>query len=176
METLGGFALHSAPATRPASPSLRSASPNLPAMVRAEPSSAAPHATWATKVMVPSTQSTSYRCSLPGLAGFAGVPSPGTALFFPQPGPNRQCQRFLILMGTLGGFPNPRPPPTHHHAARFARPRALWRRREGRVRRTRGWGGWRGRSRSTDSVGGHSPPPPTRSWEVLNAQAAKPSP
>jgi hypothetical protein len=29
METLGGFALHSAPATRPASPSLRSASPNL---------------------------------------------------------------------------------------------------------------------------------------------------
>ncbi len=34
--------------------------------------------------MVPSTQSTSYRCSLPGLAGFASVPSPGTAAFFPQ--------------------------------------------------------------------------------------------
>src|SRR5664279_6374234 len=47
METLGGFALHSAPATRPASPSLRSASPNLPATVRAERSSAAPHATGA---------------------------------------------------------------------------------------------------------------------------------
>ena len=45
METLGGFALPSAPATRPATPSLRSASPNLPAMVRAEQSSAAPHAT-----------------------------------------------------------------------------------------------------------------------------------
>jgi dTDP-4-amino-4,6-dideoxygalactose transaminase len=47
METLGGFALHSAPATRPASPSLRSASPSLPATVRAERSSAAPHATGA---------------------------------------------------------------------------------------------------------------------------------
>ena len=44
METLGGFALHSAPTTHPATPSLRSASPNLPAMVRAEQGSAAPHA------------------------------------------------------------------------------------------------------------------------------------
>jgi hypothetical protein len=32
METLGGLASHSAPATRPATPSLRSASPNLPAL------------------------------------------------------------------------------------------------------------------------------------------------
>ena len=31
---------------------------------------------------VPSTRSTSYRCSLPGLAGFASVPSPGTSLPF----------------------------------------------------------------------------------------------
>jgi hypothetical protein len=32
MGTLEGFALHSAPATRPATPSLRSASPNPPAL------------------------------------------------------------------------------------------------------------------------------------------------
>jgi hypothetical protein len=32
MGTLGGFASHSAPASRPATPSLRSASPNLPAL------------------------------------------------------------------------------------------------------------------------------------------------
>jgi ATP-binding cassette subfamily B protein len=45
METLGGLAAHSAPATRPATPALRAASPNLPAMVRAEQSSAGtPHA------------------------------------------------------------------------------------------------------------------------------------
>ena len=30
---------------------------------------------------VPSTRLAGYRCSLPGLAGFAGVPSPGTPLF-----------------------------------------------------------------------------------------------
>jgi hypothetical protein len=42
------------------------------------------------EVMVPGTQSTSYRCSLPGLAGFASVPSPGTASFFAQPGSPRQ--------------------------------------------------------------------------------------
>ena len=39
METLGGLALHSAPATRPAAPALRAASPNLPAfwLSRAKP-------------------------------------------------------------------------------------------------------------------------------------------
>ena len=35
------------------------------------------------KTTVPSTRLTSYRCSLPGLAGFASVPSPGTAFLFP---------------------------------------------------------------------------------------------
>jgi hypothetical protein len=46
METLGGFALHSAPATHPATPSLRSASPNHPTMVRRRQSRRAPHATF----------------------------------------------------------------------------------------------------------------------------------
>ena len=45
METLKGLASHSAPATHPASPSLRSASPNSPAMVRGQQSWPAPHAT-----------------------------------------------------------------------------------------------------------------------------------
>ena len=36
--------------------------------------------------MVPSTRSTGYRCSLPGLAGFACVPSPGTAPYVSQNG------------------------------------------------------------------------------------------
>jgi len=44
METLKGFALHSAPAAHPATPSLRSASPYLPAMVRRQQSWRAPHA------------------------------------------------------------------------------------------------------------------------------------
>jgi hypothetical protein len=35
MGTLDGLALHSAPATHPATPSLRSASPNPPATLRA---------------------------------------------------------------------------------------------------------------------------------------------
>jgi hypothetical protein len=47
--------------------------------------------------MVPSTQSTSYRCSLPGLAGFASVPSPGTAAFFPQLRAMRQPD--LVIKG-----------------------------------------------------------------------------
>ena len=34
--------------------------------------------------MVPNTRSAGYRCSLPGLAGFAGVPSPGTAFYVSQ--------------------------------------------------------------------------------------------
>ena len=37
--------------------------------------------------MSPSTRLAGYRCSLPGLAGFAGVPSPGTALFLSQKRP-----------------------------------------------------------------------------------------
>ncbi|HEX7508573.1 MAG TPA: hypothetical protein VF550_17500, partial [Polyangia bacterium] len=42
METLGGLAAHSAPATHPATPALRAASPNLPALWlrRAKPGSA----------------------------------------------------------------------------------------------------------------------------------------
>jgi peroxiredoxin Q/BCP len=43
--------------------------------------------------MVPSTRSTGYRCSLPGLAGFAGVPSPGTASYLSQNGPEIQRGR-----------------------------------------------------------------------------------
>ena len=38
------------------------------------------------KNKVPSTRSTGYRCSLPGLAGFAGVPSPGTTAYLSQNG------------------------------------------------------------------------------------------
>ena len=34
--------------------------------------------------MAPSTRSAGYRCSLPGLAGFTGVPSPGTAPYLSQ--------------------------------------------------------------------------------------------
>jgi thioredoxin-dependent peroxiredoxin len=34
--------------------------------------------------MAPSTRSAGYRCSLPGLAGFTGVPSPGTAPYVSQ--------------------------------------------------------------------------------------------
>ena len=34
-----------------------------------------------------------------------------------------------IMMETLGGFPNPRPLPATLHPARFARPRAVWLRR-----------------------------------------------
>jgi len=49
------------------------------------------------KSTVPSTQSTSYRCSLPGLAGFASIPSPGTMTLFPQPAPNRQCESRGLL-------------------------------------------------------------------------------
>ena len=45
METLGGLAAHSAPATQPATPALRAASPCLPAMVRGQQSWPAPHAT-----------------------------------------------------------------------------------------------------------------------------------
>jgi guanine deaminase len=44
MGTLGGSALHSAPATHPTTPSLRSASPNPPATLRSRQSRLAPHA------------------------------------------------------------------------------------------------------------------------------------
>ncbi len=58
------------------------------------------------------------------------------------------------IMGTVGGFPNPRPLPATHHPARCARPRALWRRREGRARRARGGGrGGVGPEAPTKSVG-----------------------
>ena len=40
--------------------------------------------------MAPSTRSAGYRCSIPGLAGFAGVPSPGTAFYVSQNGPEIQ--------------------------------------------------------------------------------------
>jgi len=43
--------------------------------------------------MAPSTRLAGYRCSLPGLAGFAGVPSPGTALYVSQNA--REIQRAL---------------------------------------------------------------------------------
>jgi hypothetical protein len=50
--------------------------------------------------------------------------------------------------------PFPRPLPATHHPARCARPRALWRSREGRVRRTRGEGrGGGGPEVPTESVG-----------------------
>ncbi len=45
METLGGLALHSAPAPSTPAPALRAASPSLPAMVRGQQSWPAPHAT-----------------------------------------------------------------------------------------------------------------------------------
>ena len=44
LETLGGFASPSAPASHPATPSLRSASPTPPATVRSRQSRLAPHA------------------------------------------------------------------------------------------------------------------------------------
>ena len=40
--------------------------------------------------MAPSTRSAGYRCSIPGLAGFAGVPSPGTAFYLSQNAPEIQ--------------------------------------------------------------------------------------
>ena len=43
--------------------------------------------------MAPSTRSAGYRCSIPGLAGFAGVPSPGTALYLSQNAPEIQRRR-----------------------------------------------------------------------------------
>ena len=43
--------------------------------------------------MAPSTRSAGYRCSLPGLAGFTGVPSPGTAPYLSQNGPEIQRSR-----------------------------------------------------------------------------------
>ena len=43
--------------------------------------------------MAPSTRSAGYRCSLPGLAGFTGVPSPGTAPYLSQNGAEIQRGR-----------------------------------------------------------------------------------
>jgi len=43
--------------------------------------------------MAPSTRLAGYRCSLPGLAGFAGVPSPGAAPYLAQNGAEIQHDR-----------------------------------------------------------------------------------
>jgi len=43
--------------------------------------------------MAPSTRLAGYRCSLPGLAGFAGVPSPGAAPYLAQNGAEVQHDR-----------------------------------------------------------------------------------
>ena len=53
------------------------------------------------EVMAPSTRSAGYRCSIPGLAGFAGVPSPGTALYLSQNAPE--------IQPTTGARPQQRP-------------------------------------------------------------------
>ena len=59
--------------------------------------------------MAPSTRSAGYRCSIPGLAGFAGVPSPGTASYLSQNGPEIQPARVKErVMGNLE--PGSKPP------------------------------------------------------------------
>ncbi len=108
MGTLGG----SAPASHPATPALRAASPNPPALWR--------------------SREGRVRRTRGGGRGGVGPEAPTKSV-----GKARLRQR--ELMGTLGGFPNPR---------------ALWRRREGRVRRTRGGGrGGVGPEAPTKSVG-----------------------
>ena len=48
--------------------------------------------------MAPSTRSAGYRCSLPGLAGFAGVPSPGTGSYLAQNA--TEIQRLPVVVRT----------------------------------------------------------------------------
>jgi len=45
--------------------------------------------------MAPSTRSFGYRCSVPSLAGFTSIPSPGTAFYLAQNA--RWVQRVCVI-------------------------------------------------------------------------------
>jgi len=88
METLRGFALHSAPATRPASPALRAASPNLPALWLRQAKPACAYASLRSEQLLtpalgthPSPCAPSESCRGLALGTFAYGSCPGSCAF-----------------------------------------------------------------------------------------------